>query len=314
MPAPSLNDTSNQIISYTNTEANKVSNHFQTMLDMIIMHIKAVDGDIYGSVLREYKIKKSSAFKDINCRIDIHLFNMFLQTVYIHFNVLEIQPRLTGPFLGFTKRLQVSNKAQSWSPKVEEKTTIILDVCLLSRVEWLHLPCDFDINLLAENSMSSYIRANYNALSKFVDKYNHVINRINNNTFALLDSSPSKTYNTILSDIDRAQALVKNGWCMDDSIWGENSWVLNMWISLQMRGSSCRMSYSKNKLDALLNSNECSLCNETFHPCDIVINTKCNHNFHWSLTVHGGTHVCKGLCEWVKRGKLSCPLCRKDMM
>jgi hypothetical protein len=58
------------------------------------------------------------------------------------------------------------------------------------------------------------------------------------------------------------------------------------------------------------------------YDADIVINTKCNHNFHWHeplpwRTFNGGSSnvaCCKGLKEWVSRGNITCPVCRQVMI
>lgn len=310
-----------------NEEVNLISETLQGLIDVIFMQIKAFHGDVYGSVLRECKIRKSNSFKDINCRLDINVYDTFVQMLYIHFNVVKLPPRICTSYYGFTNRFKISHKGplldslnnhdnrdSNESQDSVDSSMIILDICLLSRMDWLHLPCDFDVNLLAEDSTSLFLRVNHNALSVFVDKLNHVTKRISAKTFATLDAYMYKSLDTFINHIDRAEVLVKNGWLMDDSILGDRSWLLGMWLSLQVRGDSCRKSYSKRKLSLLMNCNECSLCHEKFNPCDIVINTKCNHNFHWSLTKQQGITVCRGLREWVKRGNSSCPLCRINVI
>jgi hypothetical protein len=59
--------------------------------------------------------------------------------------------------------------------------------------------------------------------------------------------------------------------------------------------------------------NECAICQEDFLPDDIVVNTACNHNFHWFCRC-GGTGGKSGLYTWVHcEGQTSCPSCRSHM-
>jgi hypothetical protein len=68
---------------------------------------------------------------------------------------------------------------------------------------------------------------------------------------------------------------------MDDAIYGDGTWIVDYWKHLQETPSQCRKSFSRTKLELMTSLNECALCNEHFVEDDIVINTKCNHNFHW---------------------------------
>lgn len=292
----------------------------------IVMHVKAFDGDIYGSIMREFRINNNILISNINCRVDLCLLHYLLQVLCLHFEVSEIPQIMenTNTFTDYLKRYKIhpkrtysSIKGRYYDISNPQDYSIQLHVTTMSRMDWLRLPCDFDVNILGENSTSMYMRSSYLCLNKYVDRINHITNRIKQNTFSILDPTCHKTSVTIISVVDKAAKLCSNGWLMDDTLWGDNSWIVNTWLKFQLRPKQCRTFYTENKLNQLTNLDECPLCNEKFHPCDVVINTKCNHNFHWSYVrrqnENGEVNVCKGVKEWVRMGNLTCPCCRNYM-
>ena len=64
---------------------------------------------------------------------------------------------------------------------------------------------------------------------------------------------------------------------MDDYYNKEIS-VLFKWKNVN---KDIRLLYSEDEKKKLVNNNECTICGSKFNDEDIVINTKCNHNFHW---------------------------------
>ena len=284
-----------------------INHNIQKLLDNIFVHIKAFDGDIFGGAIRDYKTLNLPYVKDINCRIDSMLLNIFIQTLHIHFDVVEYPLEIDGKFVLINKKLRVALK-----DKVNVATCI--NIVIMSRVEWLRLPCDFDVNILAENSSSLFVRSSYITLNRFVDKLGYVIKRINNMVFAQLDSTSNKTPDEINYVVYRAASLVDGGWTMDDTILGKEGFVVNTWKTFLTDAKNKRTSYDTAKLKLTTSQRECSLCNEEFDESDIVINTCCNHNFHWDKQKYNSnSNCCKGLSEWVHVGKTSCPLCRKPM-
>lgn len=284
----------------------------------IIQIVKAFDGDIYGSVIRDFKIGKRVDIADINCRVDLAVVNVFTQTLNAIYDVRELPPRIGGLIVN-NKRLSLSTKMAgqhtNTSTSHPYQHSIILEIAFMSRYEWLRLPCDLDVNVLAENSFSRYLRSEYHALRKFVDRYDFITERINNMKFCLIDMTACTSIEQVRIFVDKVLEMIAKGWTMDDLIWGEDSWVLNKWLTVQLRPTDIRTKYSSSKIDRMLSQNECLLCNERFQPLDIVINTRCNHNFHWSCchNTSDGSIRCHGLVEWVKRDKTSCPCCRTVM-
>lgn len=284
--------------------------HSSTMMKLIHslkQNIKAFNGDIYGNVLTINESELSALNNKpplvVNCRVDMYLFSVFIQVLNIHFDVQSFPFQFSGidEPLGLSKQYIINLKNN-------KDAKVILDVCFQSVLEWVKAPCDFDINLLAENSSSVFLRTNYNCLDRFVDKYGYIKHRIDQRAFTVLDVTVCRTTEKLKNLIDKSQALVQRGWIMDDILYGAEVWNVNLWLTYQMRPQKCRMFHDKKKLDMLTSLNECPLCNEPFDNCDIVINTKCNHNFHWC------NPRCRGLCEWLKRGNMTCPVCRKNAL
>jgi hypothetical protein len=292
--------------------------NLMNLIDNLKHNIKAFNGDVYGNILTiDHKdilpccIPQQSGNPSLSqsitmhCRIDVYLFSVFMQVLNLNFDV-ETFPIQFNEYIGLTKQFVVKPKNNAYTN--EHAPKVILEVCYQATPEWSKLPCDFDVHLLAENASSVFLRSNYTCLDKFVDKIGHIQRRISLRKFTLLDATACKTVEKLRVLIDRAQGMIQRGWMMDDLLYGDQAWNINLWLSYQMRPKACRVFHDKKKLDSLLSLDECPLCNEHFKECDIVINTRCNHNFHWC------NNRCKGLSEWLKRGNISCPVCRKNAL
>jgi hypothetical protein len=293
------------------------------LIDDVLIHIKSFDGDVYGGIVRDYSVGNVVYIQDINCRLDNSVLHLFMQTLFVYFDVEEINVELGGSFADFRKKIKVMMKDKednifySTSSQTQRVPYVFVDIVIMSRIEWVRLPCDFDVNVLTENSHSLSIRVPYNSLNKYNDKLNFVRERIKDTTFCSLEDSYMKTPEQIISLVDRALRLVMRGWVMDDMLLGDKTWVLSQWSVLSNGLKMVRKKYDKEKYEQMICSTECAICNEEFKPTDIVINTRCNHNFHWNdicATYLPNKSVrCKGLKEWVKRGKITCPVCRQFM-
>jgi RING-like zinc finger len=294
------------------------------LIDDVIIHIKAFDGDVYGGVVRDYSVGNVVYIQDINCRLDNSVLHLFMQTLYVYFDIEEITVELGGSFANYRKKIKVMMKDResdnilySTSSQLQRVPYVYVDIVTMCRIEWMRLPCDFDVNVLAENSHSLYIRVPYNSLNKHSDRLNFVRDRIKDTTFCSLEDSCLKIPEQVIGLIDRALRLVMRGWVMDDMLLGDKTWVLSQWNVLSNELKMVRKKYDKNKYDQMVCNAECAICNEEFKPTDTVINTRCNHNFHWNdmcaTYLPNKSIRCKGLKEWVKRGKITCPVCRQFM-
>ena len=102
--------------------------------------------------------------------------------------------------------------------------------------------------------------------------------------------------------IESAIKMVSNDWFMDDFVQKEKSWIVARWANVCNKALEIRQSVDIKRCD------ECCLCQEKFKQDDIILNTVCNHNYHWNCGENSG------LVQWVKvQGKLSCPFCRNNM-
>jgi hypothetical protein len=268
------------------------------LIEDVCLYAKACQGYIYGDVVREFCHRDSIDIPSINIRLDLHLLSTFAQVLSITYDVVSL-PLAISTYTCFSKKFVVSCKNRN-------DIRTIIDVCLLSERDWLGLQCSFDVNILAENSSKHFIRLEYPQLERFPDKMSHIKKRIKDGKFTLLDFSACRSIGHFVELINNASAMVTKGWIMDDLIYGESTWIVNQWKSIKEKPLECRKSYHKNNLDLMTSLNECALCSEHFEDDDIVINTKCNHNFHWHHT------TCKGLSEWMMHGNITCPVCRKN--
>lgn len=285
-------------------------------LNSIISIVKSFDGDIYGSVIRDFKINKKTDISNINCRIDVHLVNLFSQILSVMFDVRELEAHIGG-LVTLTKRYLLSQKRlyPSILHTQHSLPSITLEVALMTKNEWTRMPSDLDVNIFAENSNSRYIRTDYQILKRFPDRYDFLMERIQQMRFCILDCSMCKSLTLTRGLVEKASTMVSKGWTMDDIIWGDESWIINKWITYQMRPSDLRVMYNPDKIARMLRQDECMLCNERFAPTDIVFNTRCNHNFHWGPCRNADDNglKCRGLVEWVIRDKSTCPCCRTNM-
>jgi hypothetical protein len=279
-----------------------MANETNKLLQSLKQTIKAFNGDVYGSILTidNDEIEVATQPPIMHCRIDLYLCNVFVQILNLHYNVQSSHLHINELF-GVNKQFIITYQNDT-------VTKVVLDVCFQTTHEWSKLHCDFDVHLLAENTSSLFLRTNYLCLDKFVDKIGFIQKRIQQKQFTLLDTTFYKTIDKLKMLIDKTHSMVQRGWVMDDTFYGDDLWNINRWITYQMRPQVCRVHHDKKKLDMLVCMNECPLCNEQFHDGDIVINTKCNHNFHWCNS------RCKGLSEWLRRGHVSCPVCRKTAL
>lgn len=305
---------------------NEKTRSMKSLIDALLLHIKAFDGDVFGGVVRDYRVGGTIYVKDLNCRMDNLVLQVFIQSLQVYFDVQEISVDVGGNFADYIKRIKVRRKIDEmdsilYTAPLGTASYVHLDIIVMSRSEWMRLPCDFDVNLLAENSHSLFIRTPCLSLNRHADKLNYIMERIKGNTFCSLESSYTKTPEQVMELIDRACKLVTRGWVMDDTLLKKGTWVVGTWQIMSNGLKMVRKGYDKTEYDKMTFMKDCSICNEEFKRTDIVINTKCNHNFHWQEPLHESASrsgcnnfvCCKGLKEWVSRGNITCPICRQLM-
>ena len=77
----------------------------------------------------------------------------------------------------------------------------------------------------------------------------------------------------------------------------------------KLEKKNLRNLYKKDDYKKILSQDECIICSNKFKEDDIVINTSCNHNFHWK-TDYNLNIDCPGVSNWITNHKYNCPICR----
>ena len=134
------------------------------------------------------------------------------------------------------------------------------------------------------------------------DNYNIIFNRIINKKFAFIKINFNLQYYILF--IDEAYNLLKKKWVMDDYYHNNNSILFN-WS--KKNDNNYRLNYNEEDYIKLKSNNNCVICGCDFTENCIVINTRCNHNFHWYCN-----NTTSGLKYWIKHHKNSCPVCRSE--
>ena len=249
--------------------------------------VKAFYGDIFGEYLIKNRILSVFDGNNLSCRIDPTYFSVFINVLALKYNLSLIS---------------VSNKQHSY----KVGNLVLLNVCSMNKREFKNILCDFDYELLAEDNQSMYLRNDL--LPLIVDKINFVRDRCLIRRFCLVSVVyPNKTSYDIAMLIEKAIAMCKNGWIMDDRSLGNYAWIVCNYEILMKQTSCVRLTYDENMKNSLCCIDKCALCHDNFKNTDVVFHTKCNHLFHWDCS--------QGLKIWVQRQqKLCCPCCRTIMV
>lgn len=278
-------------------------------MDSVINYVKAFNGDIIGGYVRD-KYAGIDAVKDIDCRIEQEHLHNLVNVLSVNFTVLD------NPMSLNYKRFNVSSYFVC--PKRPAiGAAIKLDLFCCAFIKWHAYPCDFDVNLLAENNDSLFIRPNTcNSLKGLPSRLNVIMQRCKQRRFAIV-ALPSQTTQDILILLIRSKSLVLRGWVMDDVYLGAMSFVMNKWRNLIRDPDTKRVTYTPSQHLSMKSQSECSICHESFNDDDVVLNTCCNHTFHWEC--HGRTvpenataEQKGGIYNWfATKGCFQCPICRQ---
>lgn len=79
----------------------------------------------------------------------------------------------------------------------------------------------------------------------------------------------------------------------------------------ELEKKNLRNLYKKEDYKKILSQDECIICSNKFKDNDIIINTSCNHNFHWKTDCNLNID-CPGVSNWITNHKYNCPICRFD--
>jgi hypothetical protein len=186
------------------------------------------------------------------------------------------------------------------------------------------------------NNDNDEARTSPNIINNIViaKNYTKLINRICNKTFSLVQ----KNYyiKNHLENINICYNLIIDGYLMDDytltemykfrkkkckkiqsSILYDKNLLKNTigiiffkWSDRELlENKNLRNLYKKEDYKKILSQDECIICSNKFKDDDIVINTSCNHNFHWRTDCNLNID-CPGVSNWITNHKYNCPICR----
>ena len=261
-------------------------------LDILIKTVEILNGKIYGEFVSLYFIPKKILNKDYTSFENINvIFNDINdRTVFIRLlrNVFEIYTN--GNDSSYMILFKIPN----------DQYTYIVNLNIYIKTHYIDLKNHtnyIDINLLSINgdgvNLINYLNSENN-----IQKYSLIFNRIMNKKFSLI----SYYYDSILECFDKAYYLIQNNWIMDDYYLEKEMSVLFYWKNRNI----IRTTYNENENKKLVEGNVCSICSNEFNNNDIVVNTKCNHNFHWCCSAENNL----GIKYWILNYSHKCPMCR----
>lgn len=291
----SSSDKGIAMISKNDTEKNMLMAY-----NKVVAITKAFDGDVFGGYIRDWRICSKTSFNDIDVRIEPMYYKCYLKVLSMDFVIKQK-----------SKNCNYASFDLCFKTKEKTTSTISLDVVTVARMFWLQYPIDFDINGLAENNTSMYVRGN--AFDNIVDPLNHIKERICQQAMSLVCCKEDDRDK--INKVERAIKFIKGGWFMDDNVLGRRCWVVAFWKNIRTQPRRIRLYDKDNDIKLMTEHSLCSCCHELFQDNDIVVNTPCNHNFHWICkTLDHSECPDSGLKCWLwKHNKNSCPACREKI-
>lgn len=270
----------------------------------IIRYLKAFYCDIFGSFVYNWRVLGNIKNEPISFRIDPMQLFQLINVLSLHFSVIEESTHITYNFHPCYSYTLIHLNFPIQPIKINA-------YLIFKKVFKTTFPLDFDINMLVEDESSTYIRVIPQSMRYISDKITFIRERICNKRFCMIESLGKKATPQMMSqNVETAIELIKNGWTMDNCL-EKKTWIVVEWKDISYNTCNHRLGIPIEKVELITNCNECCLCQEKFVGDDIIINTHCNHNFHW---ICNGISNCSGLKTWVHdQNKLCCPFCRTEI-
>lgn len=278
-----------------------IVNNTNHIINDIISTAKIFAGDVFGGAVRDFRIGGNSDIKDVDIRLDSYYYKPFLTLMSTKYKIEQHLP--CKKYNGITiNTFEVSPKHIGLVFK-----PIFVDIVIMTHKIFRVSFIDFDVNLLTENDSSLFLRVVPYAMKYLPDKLQFIKDRISKKNFSCLDTfKGERALDDLIIIIEKSIKMTLKNWEMDDCLQNKSTWVVGKWGQFVQRKHKKKYSHEQHK--QLVANEECSLCYEKFKSDDIILNTACNHNFHWKCN-----HT-NGLAFWVKdREKNTCPCCRSDM-
>lgn len=262
--------------------------------------IKAFRGDIWGEYATRGMILGCLAgIKTMECRVPPEAISFFVPVLRQDYGVTIDD----SPEVGIHKYVV-------WVPAIPEARPLHLRVRPILRKPWrTDGVVAFDIDALAVDANSMFLRAPLTAFRCIDDRMSFIVERVRTGCFCLMASLPSPG-----AVMRQALSMVTNGAVMDDAIHGRTAWVAARWETLVRNPGSVRrirapspscFAFTSSSLPLPAKHDTCPLCHESFALDDLVINLGCNHNFHGSCSTNSNG----GICTWMDAHN-TCPCCR----
>ena len=294
-----------------------MNNHSQ--LDKLINITHSLNGNIFGETIRDYNIK-NKLLDNFDNIINFNNVNiMFSNNTIIKFfiRILSFNYEIYKETDIDNNKITTYNLIYNYLCNNEYKIKILkLNIFPISLCNYLKykniekLTYDLDCNQFFMNNNSLYLNCNKKSLLYYYypfhqstfNNFNIYFNRIKNNKFSFVRKNSN--FDNYLYNIDQAYSLVNNNWIMDDysNPKKDTSCILLKWKNKDK--DNYRYNYNTEKYNKLKDHNNCSICGINFTNECVVINTVCNHNFHWYCN---NKH---GLKYWIQNHNNSCPICR----
>lgn len=265
------------------------------VINEIIAMTKTFDGDVYGQAIRDYRICGQTNIQLINIRLENSYFKPFTILLNSRYQLTELPAKLINGININSFRLSPKPAASFFLP-------ITLDIVLMTRPLFRVSFIDFDVNLLTESDKAIFLRFVPNILKYIPDKLSFVKDRIITKHFTTLPCE--RLLQDVCHMVDKAIDMTNHGWTMDDLNHTKSTWLVGKWEGFV--AGKHRKNISREQYNKLIECNTCSLCHEKFQNNDMVINTACNHVFHWQC------NSSNGLSCWAKEHS-TCPYCRSEM-
>lgn len=293
----------------------EVSNNKNYEFDKFLNIVKSFNGKIFGDIVKYYINNQHNEIDINNLNINIifdneNIIKRFIRVINLHYEIYKDllvkkleKNKITKYYLILPEDTYY-NENNKYNKRIininifDNKNTIINNLYISK------FSNNIDINLLAFNNNSLFLIDSPSLFSCKFNKnifkisFNNIFNRIINKRFSIIIKTLN--FENYIENLNECYKLVKNDLIMDD-YYNKDISILFKWKNINKK---IRLLYSENDKNKLNNNNECIICKNNFNNEDIIINTKCNHNFHWLCN-----NDTFGLKNWINCNK-SCPICR----
>jgi hypothetical protein len=284
---------------------------YKINLDKLVKTVEIFNGLIYGDFISQYYIKNFILGNEYGNELDFENINIifntfndrvnFLRLIHNIFEIYNSNYRSQNNFKILIKYDE--NNLNKPNLKSQVKNLNIYNNIIYNDLNFYTYFLDINLISIEKGGLNiiKYENSNNN-----LGIFNTILNRIINKKFSFIDDYSYDIFN----NINKCVELINNGWIMDDFYLKDKTSVFFFWKNIHkynIRTTFTHIDNEKIKSDDL-----CSICSSNFKDNDIIINTKCNHNFHWDCNYGGTSKNISGLKNWISKFSHKCPICRYE--